>query len=49
MSASGAARLGFRFVVDRDIEVDVRAFDAGDRYRQAVGVIALGLQIYQGR
>ena len=30
----------FRLVVDRDMEVDVRAFDAGDRYRHAVGVIA---------
>ena len=25
----------FRLVVDRDVEVDVRAFDAGDRDRQA--------------
>jgi hypothetical protein len=30
----------FRFVVNRDVEVDGRAFDAGDRYRHAVGVIA---------
>ena len=30
----------FRLVVDRDMEVDVRAFDAGDRYRHAVGVVA---------
>src|SRR6476620_11843405 len=30
----------FRFVVDRDTAVDGRAFDAGDRDRHAVGVIA---------
>src|SRR6476619_1743754 len=38
----------FRLVVDRDMEVDVRAFDAGDRYRHAVGVIVgheLALQL----
>jgi len=34
----------FRLVVDRDMEVDVRAFDAGDRYRHAVGVIAWRLR-----